>query len=74
MKDKRYGNKLTFFTKKENEKYLNWKSVDLLKYYLTRFGNIKPRLYTENSVKVQKKLRTEIIRARTLGLLPFINK
>jgi small subunit ribosomal protein S18 len=74
IKDKRYGNKLTFFTKKENEKYLNWKSVDLLKYYLTRFGNIKPRLYTENSVKVQKKLRTEIIRARTLGLLPFINK
>ncbi|MDR2541360.1 MAG: 30S ribosomal protein S18 [Candidatus Peribacteria bacterium] len=74
MKDKKYGNKLTFFTKKENEKYLNRKAVDILKYYLTRFGNIKPRDYTQNPVKIQKKLRTEIIRARGLGLLPFINK
>ncbi|GHV26430.1 hypothetical protein FACS1894176_07160 [Bacteroidia bacterium] len=74
IKDKKYGNKLTFFTKKENEKYLNRKAVDILKYYLTRFGNIKPRDYTENPVKIQKKLRTEIIRARGLGLLPFINK
>jgi small subunit ribosomal protein S18 len=73
IKDKRYGNKLTFFTKKENDKYLNRKSVSILKYYLTRFGDIKPRVYTGNSVKTQKKLRTEIIRARTLGLLPFIN-
>jgi small subunit ribosomal protein S18 len=73
IKDKKYGNKLTFFTKKENQKYLNRKSVDILKYYLTRFGDIKPRLYTENSVKTQKKLRAEVIRARTLGLLPFIN-
>jgi small subunit ribosomal protein S18 len=73
IKDKRYGNKLSFFTKKENEKYLNRKSVDILKYYLTRFGDIKPRIYTGNSIKIQKKLRTEIIRARTLGLLPFIN-
>ncbi|MDR0651553.1 MAG: 30S ribosomal protein S18 [Candidatus Peribacteria bacterium] len=74
IKDKRFGNKLSFFTKKENEKYLNWKSVTILKYYLTRFGDIKPRGYTKNPVKTQKKLRTEIIRARTLGLLPFINK
>ncbi|MDR2415727.1 MAG: 30S ribosomal protein S18 [Candidatus Peribacteria bacterium] len=74
IKDKRYGNKLNFFTKKENEKYLNWKSVAILKYYLTRFGDIKPRIYTKNTVKTQKKLRTEIIRARILGLLPFINK
>ena len=74
IKDKRYGNKLVFFTKPENGKYLNRKSVTILKYYLTRFGDIKPRIYTENSVKTQKKLRTEIIRARTLGLLPFINR
>ncbi|MDR0283015.1 MAG: 30S ribosomal protein S18 [Candidatus Peribacteria bacterium] len=73
IKDRRYGQKVTFFSKKENEKYLNWKSVAILKYYLTRFGNIKPRSYTENNLKVQKKLRTEIIRARTLGVLPFIN-
>ena len=74
IKDKRYGNKLTFFTKSENQKYLNRKSVSILKYYLTRFGDIKPRNYTGNAVKTQKKLRAEIIRARGLGLLPFINK
>ncbi|MDD2537705.1 MAG: 30S ribosomal protein S18 [Candidatus Absconditabacteria bacterium] len=73
IKDKRYGQKVNFFTKEENAKYLNWKSVAILKYYLTRFGNIKPREYTGNNVKTQKKLRAEIIRARTLGVLPFIN-
>jgi small subunit ribosomal protein S18 len=74
IKDKRYGQKVNFFTKKENAKYLNWKSVAILKYYLTRFGNIKPRDYTGNSVSTQKKLRAEILRARGLGLLPFINR
>ena len=34
----------------------------------------KPRLYTGNSVKIQKKVRQEIIRARTLGLLNFISR
>lgn len=73
IKDRRYGQKVNFFTKAENAKYLNWKSVAILKYYLTRFGDIKPRAYTGNSVKTQKKLRIEIIRARTLGVLSFIN-
>ncbi|OQY38182.1 MAG: hypothetical protein B6229_06600 [Spirochaetaceae bacterium 4572_7] len=39
---------------------------------MTRFGSIKPRKYTKNPVKTQKKLRQEIIRARGLGLLEFI--
>jgi small subunit ribosomal protein S18 len=73
IKEKRYGRKVSFFTKKENVKYLNRKAVSILKYYLTRFGDIKPRVYTGNSVSTQKKLRTEIIRARSLGLLPFIS-
>jgi ribosomal protein S18 len=74
IKEKKYGQKVDFFTHKANEKYLNWKSVVILKYYLTRFGDIKPRIYTGNSVKIQKKLRTEILRARGFGLLPFISK
>ena len=73
IKDKKYGQKVVFFTKEENEKYINWKSIAILKYYLTRFGTIKPRFYTGNSVRIQKKVRQEIIRARGLGLLPFIN-
>lgn len=74
IKDKKFWQKLTFFANPENKKYLNWKSVSMLKHYLTRFGNIKPRLYTWNSISTQKALRKEVIRARTLGLLPFINR
>ena len=74
IKDKKFGQKVTFFSKAENAKYINWKSISMLKYYLTRFGDIKPRQYTWNSIATQKTLRKEIIRARTLGLLPFINR
>ena len=73
IKDRRFWQKVTFFSKSENAKYLNWKSISILKYYLTRFWDIKPRLYTWNSISTQKVLRKEIIRARTLWLLPFIN-
>ena len=74
IKDRKFGQKVTFFSKSENAKYINWKSISILKYYLTRFGDIKPRQYTWNSIATQKTLRKEIIRARTLGLLPFINR
>jgi len=74
IKDRKFGQKITFFSKPENLKYLNWKSIWILKYYLTRFGDIKPRIYTWNSIRTQKTLRKEIIRARTLWLLPFINR
>ena len=74
IKDRKFWQKITFFSKAENAKYINWKSISILKYYLTRFGDIKPRQYTWNSIATQKTLRKEIIRARTLGLLPFINR
>ena len=74
IKDKKFWQKVTFFANPENGKYINWKSISILKYYQTRFGDIKPRLYTGNSISTQKALRKEIIRARTLGLLPFINR
>lgn len=61
-----------FFDNKEHIQYINWKSLALLKRYMTRFGDIKPRKYTGNSVKVQKMLRISILRARELGLLPYI--
>lgn len=74
IKDKRFGQKITFFADARNAKYINWKAIPILRYYLTRFGDIKPRLYTGNSVKTQKAVRQEIIRARTLGLLNFISR
>ena len=74
IKERKYGQKISFFANERNAKYINWKSLPVLKYYLTRFGDIKPRAYTGNSVKIQKKVRQEIIRARTLGLLSFISR
>ena len=63
---------MTFFTKSENEKYISWKSLPMLKKYMTRFGDIKPRKYTGNPVSAQKNLRKVVIRAREMGLLEYI--
>lgn len=60
-----------FFSYGDNAGLINWKSVDLLKKYTTRFGNIKPRKYSGLSVKHQKAVRQAIIRAREIGLLPY---
>ncbi len=62
----------TFFSDPKNWYLINWKSIVLLKRYMTRFWNIKPRKYTNVPVKIQKRIRRAIIRARELGLLPYI--
>lgn len=57
----------------ENKKALiSWKSIDLLKKYTTRFGNIKPRRFTWLSVSHQKMMRNAIIKAREMWLLVYI--
>lgn len=68
---KKLGQKITFFADKKNAQYINWKSICMLKKYITRFGNIKPREYTNNSVAIQKKLKTVILRARELGFIEY---
>lgn len=50
---------------------ISWKAVPLLQEYMTRFDNIKPRKYSQHSVRIQKKLRKTIIRARELGLMAY---
>jgi ribosomal protein S18 len=44
----------------------------MLAKYLTRFGDIKPRKYTDNNISTQKKVREAIVRSRELGLLDYI--
>jgi ribosomal protein S18 len=56
----------TFFSDPNNWYLINWKSIVLLKRYMTRFGDIKPRKYTNVPVKIQKRIRKAIIRAREL--------
>lgn len=63
---------LTLFDNKENESLLIWKAVPLLKKFMTRFGDIKPRKYTGISVSQQKRVRKAILRARELWVVPYI--
>jgi ribosomal protein S18 len=58
--------------KSEYQGLLNWKAVDFLKSYISRFGNLKPRKYTNTTLQQQKSLRKHVIRARELGLLAYI--
>jgi ribosomal protein S6/ribosomal protein S18 len=67
----KFWQKLTFFIDKRNAWYISRKSIPMLQKYMTRFWNIKPRKYTNNSVQTQKKLRTVILRAREMGLLHY---
>jgi len=71
-KDTKFGQKVTFYSHKDNQKYITWKALPMLAKYLTRFGDIKPRKYTDNNISTQKKVREAIIRSRELGLLDYI--
>lgn len=64
--------KSDFLANKDNWQYINWKSVSLLKKYITRFDNLKPRSYSKHSVTAQKKLKSAVTRAKELGLLPYV--
>lgn len=69
--DVKFGQKLTFFVDKRNIQYISRKSIPMLQKYVTRFGEIKPRKYTNNAVQTQKKLRSVIMRAREMGLIHY---
>ncbi len=53
---------------------IDYKDVELLKKYITKFGKITPRYYTWVSLKNQKKLANAIKRARMMALIPFVNR
>lgn len=53
---------------------IDYKNVELLSKYITKFGKIVPRYYSGVCLKNQKKLATAIKRARIVALLPFVKK
>ena len=61
-----------YFNKELHASELSWKATKLLTFYITRFGEIKPRRYMGNTVRQQKKVRQAIIRARELGVIGYI--
>lgn len=50
----------------------SYKNSDLLKTKITERGKIMPRRMTGVCAKHQRKLSTEIKRARMIALLPFV--
>ena len=53
---------------------IDYKNVELLKKYITKFGKIVPRYYSGVSLKNQKKLAKAIKRARIMALIPFVKQ
>ena len=51
---------------------IDYKNVELLSKYITKFWKIVPRYYSWVSLKNQKKLAKAIKRARMMALLPFV--
>ena len=64
-------NKQCPFTK-DGIQYIDYKDVDLLKKYVSKYGKIVPKYYTGVSLKYQKMLSLAIKRARHMGLLKFV--
>jgi small subunit ribosomal protein S18 len=52
--------------------YIDYKDVELLKKYVSKYGKIVPRYYTGISLKYQKMLAKAIKRARYMALLRFV--
>jgi small subunit ribosomal protein S18 len=60
-----------FFTA-NNVKYIDYKDTDLLKKFLTSYGQIQSRRRSGVAARYQRQLSEAIKRARTMGLLPFV--
>jgi len=52
----------------------DYKKPDFLRKFMTQRGKIVPASRSNVSATFQRKLRQEIIRARHLGYLPFVDK
>ena len=50
---------------------INYKNLDLMNKYINDRGKIKPRRSTGACAKHQRKVTTEIKRAREIALIPY---
>ncbi len=70
MAKNKYNKKCPFTA--DATQYIDYKDVDLLKKYVSKYGKIVPRYYTGVNVKYQKMLAQAIKRARQMALLKFV--
>lgn len=51
--------------------HIDYKNVEVLKDYLSRYNKIVPRVYSGVTQKMQKDLAVAVKRARYMALLPY---
>ena len=68
-----YRRRYCRFCEKRIDK-VDYKEVDLLKYFITDRGKIIPRRISGTCARHQRQLTTAVKRARTLALLPFVGE
>jgi len=54
--------------------YIDYKDVSLLKSLIDREGKILPRRKTGTSALYQRAVRSAILRARFIGMLPYVSE
>jgi len=54
--------------------YVDYKDIKTLKVMITRNGHLQARRRTGNCAKFQRAVRDAVLRARFMGLLPYVNK
>ena len=54
------------------ELQIDYKNIDILKPYISEVGKIEPARLTGACAKHQRKLTTEIKRARQMALIPYV--
>ena len=65
--------KVCFFCKNK-ESVIDYKDVSLMKRFISESGKISPRRFTGTCAKHQRKLATEIKKARQMALIHFTDK
>jgi len=70
MAKNKYNKKCPFTA--NSTQYIDYKDVDLLKKFVSKYGKIVPRYYTGVNLKYQKMLSQAIKRARQMALLKFV--
>ncbi|MCF7918919.1 MAG: 30S ribosomal protein S18 [Candidatus Cloacimonetes bacterium] len=79
--NRRGGEKRKFFMKKKicffcknKESVLDYKDVNLMKRFIAESGKIVPRRFSGTCAKHQRKLSTEIKKARQMALIPYTDR
>ena len=53
-------------------KHIDYKDVEMLKKWITKFNKIIPRYYSWNCLKHQKMIENSIKQARYMAIMPYV--